>query len=728
MSANLRSASLCVMLCAMVATAAAQGSDRHQVNYIDHRQTVADPEWQARLRTRPAWQQFVAAHPGWAVEFDEALHKPHRAYGPGIAVAGTTPLDRAWSFVQDVLAPFGIPYDELVHRSTVTTGKFHYVHFFQVHEGMPVLHSRLLVKMDHAGRVLSFGAQVHDAITVGTVPAITAEQAMATAAAGIGEGAVAEALGQHVLPVPRGRTMDHRLVHTVMVRTDAAQGVPARYRCHVDAHTGELLYRWNEVLDHARCSGRGHADDAAAQALVQATVHPLGALHPTATAPLPHLRVTVNGEFAYTDADGLLDTGANGPVQATVALRGRWSNVRTNGVTPSLVVTLEEGPNTVSLDDVSTVQQRDAYYFVNRVHERMKHVLPDFTGLDTPLPTNVDLTTGTCNAYYDGESINFYAQGGGCRSLATLGDVVYHEYAHGINDKFYQSLGGEWQNGAMHEGYADVWALTLTDQPVLAQGWQLNSTESYIRRYDQDPKVYPADLVGQVHADGEIIAGAWWDIYQLLGDQELLLTLFAEAYPGLQATAPNGQEGIAFREVLLDVLQADDDDGDITNGTPNGQAIVEGFALHGITLLSNVDMAHVPVEAAPGQTGIAIEAEVDVQFPASLYLAGVRAFYRLNNETGWSSVLMAPAGGDLYAAELPAQPAGTIIHYYLAVEDVFGALSSVLPVGAAMADPNLPFNILVGYDLMATEDIDFHNELGEWAHDLPTDNATAGQW
>ena len=43
----------------------------------------------------------------------------------------------------------------------------------------------------------------------------------------------------------------------------------------------------------------------------------------------------------------------------------------------------------------------------------------------------------------------------------------------------------------------------------------------------------------------------------------------------------------SFTDVLLDVLQADDDDDNLSNGTPNVADILEGFDLHGITLFSH---------------------------------------------------------------------------------------------------------------------------------------------
>ena len=108
----------------------------------------------------------------------------------------------------------------------------------------------------------------------------------------------------------------------------------------------------------------------------------------------------------------------------------------------------------------------------------------------------------------------------------------------------------------------DFWAMSLGDIAEIGKGFYEENNDG-IRKYDSDPKVYPDNLVGEVHADGEIIAGAWYDTHLLMGgDWDATLALFVDAYPGLQATAPNGNEGQAFTDVLLDVLQADDDDND----------------------------------------------------------------------------------------------------------------------------------------------------------------------
>src|SRR5690606_35935622 len=103
---------------------------------------------------------------------------------------------------------------------------------------------------------------------------------------------------------------------------------------------------------------------------------------------------------------------------------------------------------------------------------------------------------------------NFYAASG-CPSFAEIYDIIYHEYGHGINASFYSDMGkGRMFNGALNEGHADVWGMSITKDKVLGKG-AMGGTTSSIRRYDGAPKVYPQDIKGEVHADGEIIAGAW---------------------------------------------------------------------------------------------------------------------------------------------------------------------------------------------------------------------------
>jgi hypothetical protein len=424
---------------------------------------------------------------------------------------------------------------------------------------------------------------------------------------------------------------------------------------------------------------------------ITASVYEFNPFIPAVVLPLAHVEATINGNTFNADMDGHIASGVPGPVNATVRLQGDWSYVQTNGVTPQFTCSARRRLQYGELRQATPTSASAAPYFhVNIIHDQCKTFLPAFTGMDFSLETNVDVA-GTCNAFYDGSSINFYEEGGGCQSYAQIGEVTYHEYGHGINDNFYQDLGAIFQNGAMNEGYADVWALSITQDPILAEGSDLVDPDIYIRRYDINKKVYPADLTGEVHADGEIIAGAWWDTYLELGnDMVHTMTLFADAYPGLQAEAPNGSEGTAFRDVLIDVLEADDDDGDITNGTPNGLAIVEAFAIHGITLISNAELVHTPITTGSQSDPITVDAELILSFPWTNYVESVLLRYRINDDPSWNEVLMTNIGGNDYEGSIPGQPIGTVVGYYLGVLDIFSQVSAVVPVAAGLGRAQHP--------------------------------------
>jgi Zn-dependent metalloprotease len=81
--------------------------------------------------------------------------------------------------------------------------------------------------------------------------------------------------------------------------------------------------------------------------------------------------------------------------------------------------------------------------------------------------------------------------------------------------------------GAIGEGFADYWAVTVADvvaptpdAPCVAD-WDAVSYTSTVphclRRIDTNLH-YPEDLVGRVHADGRIWSRALWDIRNALGN------------------------------------------------------------------------------------------------------------------------------------------------------------------------------------------------------------------
>ena len=110
-------------------------------------------------------------------------------------------------------------------------------------------------------------------------------------------------------------------------------------------------------------------------------------------------------------------------------------------------------------------------------------------------------------------------------------EVILHEYGHAIHSSQNFSFASE-QAGAISEGFADYWAVTVSDVvsqqlgvpeleplPCVAD-WDSTSYTSTVphclRRVDLDVH-YPEDLNGEVHHDGRIWSRALWDIRQNLG-------------------------------------------------------------------------------------------------------------------------------------------------------------------------------------------------------------------
>jgi hypothetical protein len=111
-------------------------------------------------------------------------------------------------------------------------------------------------------------------------------------------------------------------------------------------------------------------------------------------------------------------------------------------------------------------------------------------------------------------------------------EVILHEYGHAIHFAQNFSFASE-QAGAISEGFADYWAVTVADVVSRSLGvpereplpcvadWDSTSYTTAVphclRRVDTNLH-FPGDLNGEVHHDGQIWSRALWDIRQALGN------------------------------------------------------------------------------------------------------------------------------------------------------------------------------------------------------------------
>ncbi|MGA1666328.1 MAG: T9SS type A sorting domain-containing protein [Bacteroidia bacterium] len=703
---------------------------------------------QATYRAKAAWQNFFRRHPQWNVLFDEHTGQPHRLFGPAIAIPGwstsVNPQSSAetgacLSFLEKELEGFGIPLQELRNGPAYSSAKYRYRWMEQWHRGMKVIGGRIGFKMSPEGGLVWLASELHPRIQFNEGRLITPEQAQLRALESLPAGSAATIEPDlQILPIPgkdAGSMFYHR-VYTLTVEGQRPGSRPYRYLCHVDAVSGKILMRQDQIVEFA------HGPGSNGNLTMVGRVYPKHPFAPLDSArPLPHLKFTVNGNTYYTSASGSYDLGLpNLPVTGTFPLEGRFSKVvqGNNGTTsPTFSLLIDAARDTVQYFGRGTstslwnqVPHLSAYYHTNRVHDYMKSYLPNFTALDIPLTTKVERTDGNCNAFFNGNSINFYTQAAGCNTLANVADVVYHEYGHAITNYFYNALGTPFRNGAVGEGYSDVYAITLTDTPVLGVGFNITNPNLIVRRYDINPKIYPQNLVGQVHADGEIICGAWWRTARNMNSNAGMMAIFSESLYGL-ANGPNGSEGVVYTDILIDALQADDNDNNLSNGTPNMTAILQAFAFHGIRMLANVSFQYNPLPDVPALTPSPISLTLNITPPFNSLVSGARLIYRLNNNplSSCDTVVLTQGTGGNYTGTIPGQPRGTIVRYYVGLTDLTGVSGgSYPPFSDLSSNPGLWFNFLVGFQNLTNLDLENPAQDSAWLIGWSTDNATTGRW
>ena len=696
--------------------------DPYRIGYLyDHQ--LPNVQVQKALQNGPVWQSFTADHPDWIARFDERTGLPHRAFGTPFFV-GNADEATALNFLNQTFQSAGLPMGELEFLTKTETAAYDHLILQQRHQGLLVKNARADLKFTKDGRLVLLGLDIHPNIALSGGSELSEGALTAAASAGLPTVTEAEVEGYFIYPLPVEGAYEYHKIAEITVH--AQQGIPAIYTTYVDVNDGTVLYRENQV--HQFTTDTTH---------IRGNVRTEKVFQPETNEPFIRVEVEVDGTTYQTDDNGDLVAPLASPSAAIIKLRGHWVSVREDPLilpVSSSTLSLTPSSDTLDISDLFTVEARAAYYHTDLVHDHMKKYFPNFTGLDLPLPCNIEITPHECNAYYNGSSINFFTAATSCYSLAQVKDVVYHEYGHGINGRFYSSHGLSFSNGGMNEGYADIWGISITQDSLFAQGLTPGDTASSIRRYDQGIKVYPDDWSGQVHNDGEIIAGSFWDSFRYTGiSMDSLTKIWTQGWFGLpmQPHTLSGT-GQLYYDVLVETLLADDvpangGDNDITNGTPNGFGITQGFNDHGIALMGIRDLTHSPVSNAAINAAIDLSAQVNVQF--SQYFGGVTAHYRLNQTGPWMTTPMANTSGITYEGQIPGQPAGTIVEYVVTVDDASGLAALESPSKAIEQDPlqrNLAYNILVGFNQMHIEDFDFTQ--GSWIEGLPTDGATTGQW
>jgi hypothetical protein len=311
------------------------------------------------------------------------------------------------------------------------------------------------------------------------------------------------------------------------------------------------------------------------------------------STPLPYAEVAISGgSSGFSSASGgfnLANPGST-PVTVTSPVAGRWFDVVNE---PGAVETLNLNvtpPNQAHfLHNSANTQeflraQTNAYTAINRARDFVLGFLPEYPTISTEenFPVTVNSSAaGLCpgNAWHFGTSVLFCAaDAGGSYGNTGFGTVVYHEFGHEVVEE-----GGSGQN-EYGEGMADTVAALVSDDSRLGLGFFKNQCTTALRNADNTCQFSASTCStcgSDSHGCGQLLSGIVWDIReQLMATNP---TNFRSIISALTLSSVLLHTGTSIdANIAIDFLSLDDNDGNLSNGTPHGQQICSGFSQHGV--------------------------------------------------------------------------------------------------------------------------------------------------
>jgi hypothetical protein len=652
-----------------------------------------------------------AEYPG--VRFNKDGDRVISIYGKPMT-PGATPQQAAADFLAEHGGAFGVPELDLrvSWSSDVGSGNSTVFAYTQYIGGLPVDMglARVLVLNGNPNHVIYAAGQLARVPEAGFARRqFTGKEAVELVRA-IPAYSDMPAWGKPELVVYDGRADGLKMdaVQAWKFRADANVGLAERQGMtfFVDAATGALVFARNEILNtdvNGRVRGNatpGNKPDANGNSPVQTGIE--------------LIRVAIQGgNSVYTDADGgyTIPYGGGGQVNVSTSLDfGKWVDVNNlagsvlslnQNVTPPGPADFLFNPSPSEL----TTSQVNAFIHQTKIHNYFKDRAPGFTALDVSFPANVNIAS-TCNAYYDGVSTNFFKSGGGCVNSA-YSTVVAHEYGHHIVNRL-----GLAQD-AFGEGYGDTCSVMLYDTSIIAEDFY--GPGSPIRDVYLAHKQYPCG--GEIHDCGQVLAGFWYDAkeqFKTTYGSQLGLELSRQLEVDWSLITVGGVNGqSASPTTAIEVLTANDVDGDLDNGTPDWYDICNALGKHGIACPELILIAFAYPDGLP--------AELTPNAPATIRVNVVpvnglpqpgsgEIHYRLHGQSFISAPMDEPQANQ-YVATIPGFDCPDAVEYYFSAK-AEGGLNVVDPPEA----PAEFFSVVVGrLDTQVALTVGFNAGLpGDW--------------
>jgi hypothetical protein len=559
-------------------------------------------------------------------------------------------------------------------RSGQPASHIWFVDYDVVREGMPIEGARVVFRVNN-GNLIQYGTENLPAPGAVVPPTkLTKKQAMDAVAQYIGgfqagdtfrdrgslhllPAAVASAKSAEGFEFGKGRGIAK--VWQIVFHRD---GVMGTWRARVDAATGEVL-ELTDINEYAAAQATGgiyQNSPTTGSEIVR---------------PMPFTNISSGG---FTNSAGIYNfTGA----AVTSTLNGQYVAIsdtcgsisKGSDASGNLAFGTSTGTNCTTPGTGgagNTHSAREQFYQVNRIKEVVRGWLPSNTWINGKLTVNVNLNQ-TCNAYWNGSTLNFFKSGGGCNNTGEISGVSLHEFGHGID----QNDGtGTATDGATGESYGDTTALIALHASCLGAGFLTSNCGGYgdactactgVRDADFAKHVSntpatadnfirprcPAGAGGtgpcgrEVHCESYVPTETMWDLAARdlpSPGTGIAWTILDRLWYLSRNTATKSfscTTGTTFTSngcgtgSLWKVMRAvDDDNGNLTDGTPHGGALFAAFNRHGIACTTDTGASTTHAGCTPpASPTLSITPGAN---SASLSWSGTGVFNVFRNETG----------------------------------------------------------------------------------------------
>jgi hypothetical protein len=586
---------------------------------------------------------FSEQSDSWEIRWDTRSDRPNLIQGAGVPLPSgdVVDIERAVrGFMADYSELFGIDPASLRldPERTIHLGDVWLVELQQVHQGVPVEGANAFFRINH-GNLIQFGSEKVAEVRIGTAPRIRREEAFADVLRVLGSdiSEVSEILTPGRLKIvpmlpsgerpgedyqgAAGQGYRHALIWDLSFRL---AGGPETYAAWVNARNGRIL-RLVDLNDYAQVTGG---------------VYPKTNTDPETVVGLPFLKVSpdkvTNGAGKYSYGGGTASATLDGKYVRIVDQCGAIS--KSDSSTGNIDFGTSGGADCTtpgSGGTGNTHAARSGYYHLTRINRKAAGYLPDNAWLKRTLTANMNIKA-TCNAFWNGSSVNFLRSGNGCSNTGEIAAVFLHEWGHGMD----ANSGGAASDKGSGEAVGDTFAFLETRNACIGPNFRpaascyhcspsctgvrdvaafaagsgakvakpstvasdtgLNCDRSGLAcPFGSGLSAYQGPMGYEGHCESYIASSANWDLARSLtarwgadaGWQAMEQIWYRSLTPSKSAyrVASGGKcnpaarvDGCGSNNWYTVYLAVDDDDGNLANGTPNACRIWDAFNAHGI--------------------------------------------------------------------------------------------------------------------------------------------------